>query len=372
MTLGGGPQPPAPPRVGWYAVALAVGAPFLAETVASANTPAVLFPVVLPLYVVVYGCPAVLLRELWLRGRLTAGRLLWFGVAYTAFNEGVVAATWFKLSEAGRVLSFSAAEAGHAAGVNWAVAIGLVVFHTVFSLMAPVTLIQVAAVVRGRGADRRPWIGRRGAFVCLGLVLFVVLGSLTPQATRETCAGPVLATCTAGRAAAALLIVVVALALMLLRPPARAMPAAAWEAAPGPAAGTAVHRQPSAGRRVAEGAAFGFAFFACFFALPLVGAPVAAVVGHALLLVVVYRVGVRWCRPQRREHRLDVLLVVGALVPGMLASLAAWPVGQPIAALLAAVFLSRLLRRLPGASHAGVAHPGGHPRPSSFGDGRLG
>jgi hypothetical protein len=332
-------------------VALVVGAPFLAETVASANTPAVLFPVVLPLYVVVYGCPALLLRELWIQGRLTVARLLWFGVAYTAFNEGVVAATWFKLSESGRVLSFTAAQAGHGRGVNWAVAAGLVVFHTVFSLMAPVTLAQAFAFAGGRGADRRRWIGRRTTIVCLVLIAFVVIGSLTPKATRDTCAGPVLATCTGGRWVAALLIVLVGLAVFLLPPPRRARGDGPRATLPPAAPGTPPPSRPSSAppagiRCVAEGAAFGLAFFASFFALPLVGLPAVAVLADVLLLVAVGLVAAPWCRLEPRDPRADVLLVLGALLPGMLASLAAWRVGQPIAVLVAVVFFGFLLRRL--------------------------
>lgn len=347
-----------PDRPWRYVLGLVAGAPFLAETVASANTPAVLFPIVLPLYVVVYGCPALLLRELWVRGRLTGARLLWFGVAYTAFNEGVVAATWFKLSGSSTVLSFTAAEAGSAGGVNWAVAVGLVVFHTAFSLMAPVTLAQSLAVVRGRGADRRPWLGRRGALVCLGLIAFVVLGSLTPRATAETCAGPALATCTVGRGAAALLIMLVGLALFLL-PPARRTSMAASRNAPAlsPTSGPGVQRSAGGVGRVAAGAGFGLAFFGCFFLLPLLGLPAAAVAGDVLLLTVLGFVGDRWCRPERREHRLDVLLVLGALIPGMLASLAAWRVGQPLAALIALAFLRHLLRQFSRSALPGAVRP---------------
>lgn len=333
-------------RSWWYAALLLVLAPFVAETVASSNTPVVVFPVVLPLYLVVYGCPALLLRELWVRGRIRMPRLLLFGLAYTAFNEGVVAATWFKLAPAtGKVLVFTAAQAGHVAGVNWAVAVNLVVFHTVFSLMAPITVVQGLAAARGRGADRRPWVGRPGAIACIVLIVLVLVGSLTPQATQRVCAGPASATCTSGRAGAAALIVVIAVLVAFL-PVARPTAAAPDDVATRLDRGQSEKGRWRAVRLIAAGCAFGIAFLLSFFGLPLFGQPTLAVVTGLLLLVPVALVGAPWCRLQRHRERGDLLLVLGALLPGMALSFAAWRVGQPVAALIAAALMVFLIRRL--------------------------
>jgi hypothetical protein len=354
------------PRTGGYAIGLVLLAPFLAETVASGNTPAVLFPVVLPFFAVVYGCPALLLRELWVRGRLTAFRMLCAGIGYTAFNEGVVAATWFKLAPGtGRVLAFDAAEAGHVGGVNWAVAAGLVVFHTAFSLMLPVTLAQAVAVARGSGADLVPWVGRRTVAVCLVLIGVVLIGSLTPQDTARVCAGPAADTCAGGRGLSAVLVVAVAIGLCVpprrRRPPEPSAPGVPGGIQPDPSSPpgqvawpSSSHPAPPAPRSIARrwpvptGAAFSLAFFGAFFGLPLAGLPGPAIAADVLLLAVVVRVAAYWVRID--DHPVDrtaVLLCLGALLPGMVASVAAWPVGQPVAALLAAVLLGWLLRRLP-------------------------
>lgn len=350
-TVGSPAQVAGPPeRAGWYALVLVVVAPFLAETVASANTPAVLFPVVLLLYVVVYGCPAVLLREMWASGRLTGPRLLFFGIGYTAFNEGVVAATWFKLSPGtGKVLAFTSVQAGHVAGVNWAVTAGLVVFHTVYSLIVPVTVVQALAVVRGRGSGGRPWVGRKGLAACYVLVGLVLLGSLSPKATAQACHGPALATCSAGRPLAAALVVLVALVLAFLPRPRRSGVGAQPSARPD----VPVHDA----RRLLAGTAFGVAFFSAFFVLPLAGLPGPAVAADVLLFALVAVMAGRWCRPWGRDLRGDVLMTLGALVPGMVLSLASWQVGQPVAALLALALYRYLLSRLPRQRGAPVGPP---------------
>src|SRR5262249_30634749 len=152
---------PGPQAVGtWtrlrYALGLAVLAPFLAETVASSNTPALLFPVLLPIYLLIYGLPALLVREAWVRRWIGWPGVAVLGLAYAMLNEGLIAATWFKLAPGtGKVLAFTPTQALHAAGVNWAVAANLVVFHTLYSIVLPCVLAE-ALSTRARG---RPWLG---------------------------------------------------------------------------------------------------------------------------------------------------------------------------------------------------------------------
>jgi hypothetical protein len=316
-------------RTRWrYAAGLVVLAPFLAETVASGNTPAVLFPVLLPVYAVIYGLPALLVRELWVRWRIGWPGLLVLGLAYTLFNEGLVAATWFKLAPgSGKVLVFTASQALHVGGVNWAVAVNLVVFHTIFSLVLPIAVAE-AWTVRGRG---RPWLGRPGVIAAIGLIVLVMLGSLTPRATARACAGPAFTTCTAGRLLSVLAILaLVALALML---PGRR---------PGLVPG---RRRPRDRVLVAIGFGYALLFLISFFALPLSGNPGLSVVTAGVLLAVATYCLVRWLRAPGWNAHAVVLLATGALIPGMLTSLSKFPVGQPVAALLAAFLLWRLARR---------------------------
>lgn len=319
-----------------YVAALVVLAPFLVETVATSNTPAVRFPFVLPVFAVAYGCPALLFRELWVRGRLTPGRTLLAGLGYTAFNEGVVAATWFKLAPGtGRVLAFSAAQAGHAGGVNWAVAVGLVVFHTLYSLMLPISVVQALAGARGSDAQRRPWLGRAGVVVCLVLVVLLLLVSLTPKGTARVCSGPAVSGCDRGRPLAAVLFVLVAVALAAL--PVRR------GAGPG-----RPYRQLHGALALALGAGFGVAFTVAYFVLPLLDLPAVAIGVDAVLFAVVGLLASRWCRPGRSATRSDLLVSLGLLVPGMVASAVAWRAGQPVAVLLALLLYGYLLRRTGG------------------------
>lgn len=316
-----------------WVVALLVVAPFLAETVASSNTPLPLFPLVLPLFAVVYGCPALLLREAWVRHRLGPVRLVLAGVAYTALNEGVVAATWFKLAPGtGKVLAFTAAQAGHLAGVNWAVAANLVVFHLVYSLVVPVAVVHAATVARRPALADRAWIGRRGVTVCWVLIALVVLGSLTPAATRRVCAGPAAGSCAAGRGAAAALVVVLALVLVLWRRPA--------------------HRHArrfllgSSRAQAAVAFAFGVAFFVSDFGFPLAGLPWVAVATAAVLLVVAVVVLRHWSAGPPVDPHRELVAAAGSLGAGIIATFAAWPVAQPLAAAIAVAGLALVARGL--------------------------
>jgi hypothetical protein len=312
-----------------YSVGLLVLAPFLAETVASSNTPFLVFPLLLPVYAVVYGCPALVARELWARGRLGWPGLLALGAASTALNEGVVAATWFKLAPgSASVLGLSAVEAGHVAGVSWVPVTGLVVFHTVWSLALPVTLVTAWAGPRAR----QPWMGRLGFVACGLAVLLLALGSLTPRATTETCAGPALASCQTGRWVAFGLVV----GLVVLAP---LLPTRRGAPVPG-------LRRPGDRALVAAGASYSVLFLVAFLGLPRAGLPVAALATAIALLVIAVVLVPRWLRGPSWDLRAAVLLSAGALAPGALLTLSRPMQLQPLAGVLAGVLVWRLLRRL--------------------------
>ncbi|SDS74936.1 hypothetical protein [Actinopolymorpha singaporensis] len=315
------------PRRWLYAAGLTMLAPFLAETVASSNTPAVVFPLVLPVLLLVYGVPALLVRELWVRQRIGWPGVLVLGLAYTLLNEGLVAATWFKLAPAsGKVLVFTASQALHVGGVNLAVAAGLVVFHTVYSIVLPCALAHVWA----GGARGVPWLGRTGIMVGSALVLLVMVGSLTPRATVRACTGPALASCTVGRRLSFLAIVLL-VGLALALPKARA-------------AGQAVSR-PRPAMLVAAGAAFAVAFLIGFFVFPLAGVPILGAATAVALTALGTSAAVRWLRAPDWGSRSTVALAAGLLLPGMIISFKGFAVGQPLAAVAAAVLLWRLARR---------------------------
>jgi hypothetical protein len=332
-------------------------APFIAETVASSNTPAVVFPLVLPIFLVIYGVPALLVRELWVRGRIGWPGVVALALAYTLLNEGLVAATWFKLApESGKVLVFTASQALHAGGMNWAVAINLVVFHTVYSIVLPCLLAEVwAAPMRGV-----PWLRRPGIAVGSAALFVVMLGSLASKATARVCAGPALAECTAGRRLSFFAILVL-VGLALILPKARrgarqhAGPDLRPEARPYPRPEVRPDARPERGRPrtavlMAAGAGFGVAFLVSFFVFPLTGRPLWSVVAAVLLICLAVSRGVRWSRTQDWDGRATVALAAGLLLPGMLTSLNAIAVGQPLAAVLAATLLWWLGRRTDPAS----------------------
>lgn len=302
------------------ALGLAVLAPLVAEVVASSNTPAVLFPVLLPLLVVIYGLPALLVRELWVRrgiGRFTAVVL---GVGYTALNEGLVAATWFKLDpDDGRVLVFTATEVGRSAGVSWVLVAGLTLFHAVWSLLIPISLMEVWTARTGAGV---PWLGWPARLVAGGLIAFVMLGSLSVKATDRVCEASTRAIfdeCASGRrGAAALTVAATVVALVAPRRTGR----------PRPADG---RRRPGDATLRWVGAGYAVAFLVAFFALPLAGRPWASVALSALLGALVLVVVPRWARAPDWDARAVVALCTGALIPGMVTSLRGVLVLQPVA-----------------------------------------
>jgi hypothetical protein len=313
------------------AAGLAVLAPLVAETVASSNTPAILFPIVLPLLVLVYGLPALLIRELWMRGRIGWPGFVVLGMAYTALNEGVIAATWFKISpEHEKVLVFTAEQAGRVHGVNLAVALNLTVYHTIWSMLIPIVLME-AWTRRGRG---RPWLPRWAFGVAAAVVGFIVVGSMSDNATDKVCdasSSVVFDECAQGRRGSALFIVVaivVALLLPRLRPHRGAT------------------QRPGDRALVWIGIGYSIAFLVSYFILPLSDHAVASEVMAVVLLVTAITAVLTWWRAPTWDLHAAVLLATGAMIPGMLASIKGVIFLQPVAvALFVWFFLRPTLRR---------------------------
>jgi hypothetical protein len=171
-----------------WALALVLLASVAGETIASHNTPPVAYvrsPLTLPFLVISYGCWALLLREAWARGYLSWAGGIVAGIGYTAFNEGLVAQTWFRPGLNG----FSDFRLGRLAGVNWCIVIGLCVFHTVFSMAMPIAAVQLR---RGERAPR-PWLRRRGMVIAGASIVLVILGMVLgdPAARRPRWTRPI-------------------------------------------------------------------------------------------------------------------------------------------------------------------------------------
>jgi len=300
------------------AVALAVGAGFIAEAVASTNTPSLLFlnPVVPLFFGLLYGPPAVLLREGWVRGWLGWPGALLFGAAFAALNEGVVANVWF----APNALEFTARAAGRADTVNWNLVAGLIVFHTFESLFISVALAQLTF----QRIASQPWLRVRGVVFCVGVSLLLGITSILPKDGEEVANAP--------QRALALLGVVVLGVVAFAMPPFR----------PNRRNGMV---GPSRRAAYLGGAGLVTLFVGLFFGLSAV-APAAVPAAMATLYVVVVLTLLRWTSWSGWSSRHTLALVAGALTPTMIVSLTRVVWLQPVSTGLFTWFLVRLDRRL--------------------------
>lgn len=150
---------------------LAVITPFLTELF-SGNIPPSLFftPSVLLITVVIYGFPALLIRELWIRRNLGVIGIFVLGLAYGVYNEGVAAKTML-MSENVPIPVFN----GHSfLAVNFAWSAWILVWHSLHSILYPILIVSwLYPQVR-----REPWLNR--PMICLlsliaastGIVMF--------------------------------------------------------------------------------------------------------------------------------------------------------------------------------------------------------
>jgi hypothetical protein len=158
----------------WYAVlALLLLAPACGEML-SGSTPPLMFinPFSLLVEVGLYGCGALLIRELVKRRGLGWRSVLVLGAAYGILEEGLVVTSWFNPYWPD-VLSLH----GYSRWLdtNWFWALSLTMYHAVVSISIPIVLAEalfpwVAA---------RPWLRRGGiTFLSIWLGLVCVLGVL--------------------------------------------------------------------------------------------------------------------------------------------------------------------------------------------------
>src|ERR1700730_9047825 len=153
-------------------------APLFGELVSGA-TPILgwLNPAAVVYLVALYGSGAVLCRELVRRRGLGWTNLLLLGAAYGVLEEGLVVTSWFNplwpdatfLNGMGRFL-----------GMNWLWALGLTMYHAVFSIAVPVLMVERLYPKK----PDKPWLGRLGIWGCsaslavvsiVGLLLFSIL-----------------------------------------------------------------------------------------------------------------------------------------------------------------------------------------------------
>ncbi|HEV2460260.1 MAG TPA: hypothetical protein VGS80_18030, partial [Ktedonobacterales bacterium] len=133
---------------------------FLSPAVAemlSGSTPPLTFinPVNLLAEGSLYGCGAIVVRELVRRRGLGWSSILLLGAAYGILEEGLVVTSWFNpyWPDVVSLHGYS-----RALGTNWFWAASLTIYHAVVSITVPIILVEA---LFPRIAER-PWLGRRG------------------------------------------------------------------------------------------------------------------------------------------------------------------------------------------------------------------
>ena len=282
-------QPGTPKRGISPALVLFFLSPMTAELLSGSSPPAEFFqPFSLLLLCLLYGSGAILIRELALRWRKGWPSIVVLGAAYGIIEEGLMVKSFFdpQWVDIGPLGVY-----GRWGGVNWVWALGLTIFHTVWSICIPILLVTLMFPNRAN----EPWIGRR-MFRALAVLLVadVVLGftALTPYRP------PVVPY---------LLAVLAAIALHVV---AKRMPAAFREARP---INAAVDK-PRSLAFYAAGLAGAVAFFALLWAVPntKVG-PLADMALMLLLVTMLWFVFRRGSSASRWDARRQLALASGAL-----------------------------------------------------------
>lgn len=150
------------------ALLLLVVAPVFGEVLSTSLQPVLLLlPWNLALLAALYGCGALLCREVAHRFRLGLPGLILLAAAYGVYEEALIVGTWFDpgyqeavgVGPYGRVWGTSLLLAGH-----------LTAFHVAVSVCASVLVVERVFPAR----RERAWVGRRGA-VLAGVALFGVV-----------------------------------------------------------------------------------------------------------------------------------------------------------------------------------------------------
>jgi hypothetical protein len=136
-----------------------VVAPVFGDVLSTATAPLdLLLPWNLALFVALYGCGALLCREVACRLDLSFAGLCLLGAAYGIYEEALVDRFWFDAEYWDEVGIGSYGVVWH---TNVLIATHLTVFHTAVSVVASVLVVE-RLFPSHRG---RPWVGRRGLVV---------------------------------------------------------------------------------------------------------------------------------------------------------------------------------------------------------------
>jgi hypothetical protein len=148
-------------------------APALGELLSGSSPPSEFFqPLGFTVMTVLYGCGALICRELKVRWRKGVGSLILLGCAYAILEEGLMVASFFNPNwgDLGALRGF-----GRALEVNWVWAVELTIYHAFFSVTVPVLLVELMYP----DMKAEPWLSGRGFKLVAGaLALDVAAGFL--------------------------------------------------------------------------------------------------------------------------------------------------------------------------------------------------
>lgn len=162
-------------------------APFLGEVLSTSTTPlGLLVPWILVLQVCLYGCGALLCRELARRWRLGLPGLLLLAAAYAVYEEALITGFWFSSNYQDKV---GVGSYSRVWGTNLLLASNLTAFHVTVSICSSVLLVERLFPSQ----RQRPWAGRHG-LAASAVGLFVVV----PFGYGESLQGPVAQSVAAG------------------------------------------------------------------------------------------------------------------------------------------------------------------------------
>ncbi len=115
-----------------------------------------------------YGSANLLIRELMRRRARSWASFILLGAAFGFVNEGIVAGTWYNVVPVGYTLI---------GGVDWGWATALTTFHTLYSVVIPILLVETLFP----DLAAQPWLRRRGLIIsALLLTLTTSLGFFSP------------------------------------------------------------------------------------------------------------------------------------------------------------------------------------------------
>ena len=305
------------------ALALLLLAPFIGEAMSGSSPPLELLnPVSLLFTIGLYGCGALLVREIafiWKRGWLSIFAL---GASYGIFEEGLMTKSFFdpQWMDVGKLGSY-----GRFIGINWIWTLELIMFHVVFSTAASILLVWLAFPAQ---RDKR-WLGNKSLAACGVIFLAIIIFgyfAMTPYRPEMPVYG---------------LAIIIAIALVLL---ARLLPASL------PVKNSA--RSPRLLLLFLAGFAWTFLLFFIVWIIP--GTGISQIVPFALLIILGF-IGlalVTWLyqKGELFSDRHKLTLAAGGLFFFMLLDLLLGLVGirgMSLVAIVGALIILLIWRRLP-------------------------